>query len=408
MNLRLKVYGSVALLVLGGAGWYLFKTKPSLFPGVAQASAKSGPNDKDSKKEKEKEAVPVELAAAQKSAISSFVSATANLRALREVAVSSELDGVVAKIHAEEGDFAQSGQLLATLDDRQLKIQLRLAEEKFEQAKLQMEKAGIRQEKAAAQIGHARIERDRYEKAAKEGLVSDKEVAAYKYKLEELVHDEKVSSSEIRELEHRVSELQAEIANTRLQIERTQIRAPFAGHITQRTAVPGQRVRASDALFHLGAFSPLYADVFLSEKDAGLVRSKQAATIRLGSDTDVKIDGHVERISPVVDQATGTVKVTVELQPKASFRPGSFVRVDIRTDTKSDATLIPKRALIEEDGQFFVFVASNDTAKRAKVQVGYQSEGMVEVLNGVQPGQNVVVAGQGALKEGQKIRVIRA
>ena len=129
-------------------------------------------------------------------------------------------------------------------------------------------------------------------------------------------------------------------------------------------------------------------------------------TVRLGSDDTATVPGRVERISPIVDQASGTVKVTVAIEPKPGFRPGAFVRVDIRTDTKSDAIVIPKRALIEEDGQNYVYVAQNDTAKRMKVELGYQREGMVEIRNGVSPGQSVVVAGQGALKEGGKIKVL--
>ena len=107
----------------------------------------------------------------------------------------------------------------------------------------------------------------------------------------------------------------------------------------------------------------------------------------LAATTPPTIQGRVERLSPIVDQASGTVKVTVAIEPKPGFRPGSFVRVEIRTDTKSDAIVIPKRALIEEDGQNYVFIAQNDTAKRAKVELGYQREGLVEIRNGVSPGR---------------------
>jgi membrane fusion protein (multidrug efflux system) len=118
------------------------------------------------------------------------------------------------------------------------------------------------------------------------------------------------------------------------------------------------------------------------------------------------VEGRVERISPIVDQASGTVKVTVAMEPRAGFRPGSFVRVEIRTDTKNDAIVIPKRALVEEDGQNYVYIASNDSAKRTKVELGYIREGNVEIRSGVAAGQRVVVAGQGALKEGGKIKVL--
>lgn len=403
MSLRVRVYATVAVLVLAGGGFYVYKTKPSWLP-VAQA--KAGPNDKD--KKPEKEAIPVELVTAKRSEISAYITATANLRALREVAISSQAEGIVEKVAAEEGDFVKEGQVLCVLDNTPVKIRLQLAEEKLEQAKLQMDKAKIRQQKAFAQIGHTQAEFDRYEKARKEGLVSDKEVATYKYKLEELQHDERQAVSESKEFQHKVGELQAEIAQAKLELSRTEIRAPFAGYLTQRTVNIGQRVKLADNLFTVGAFSPLYADVHLSEKDARSVQPGQTASLRLGSDETASIDGKVERLAPIVDQASGTVKVTVAISPKPGFRPGAFVRVDIRTDSKSDAIVIPKRALIEEDGQNYVFIASNDTAKRMKVELGYQREGMVEIRSGVNPGENVVVAGQGALKQGGKIKVLSA
>jgi len=239
--------------------------------------------------------------------------------------------------------------------------------------------------------------------------VREKEVALYQYKLDELQHDEKGSSEETRELTHRVAELEAEIAQANLEISRTRIKAPFSGYLTLRTVNVGQRVRAMDPLFNLGSFSPLYADVFLSERESHQVRRGQLTMIRLGMEgTDVAA-GFVLRTSPVVDQATGTVKVTIEVKSaRASFRPGAFVRVDIKTDTHVQAVLIPKRAVIEEDGQNFVYTAHGDTARRARVNLGFQYEGQVEIQQGLAPGQKIVVAGQGALKEGSKIKVIKS
>jgi RND family efflux transporter MFP subunit len=402
MSLRLKVYGVLALLALAGGGAYLYKTKPAWFPGLTKAKASTEKGDK----KQEKDATPVELAVARRGEIASFVSSTANLRALRDVAVSAQTEGMVDKLFAEEGDFVKENQVLCTLDQTQLKIRLQLSEEKLAQAALQSEKARIRQEKAVAQMGHTRAELDRYEKAGKQGLVSDKEVATYRYRLEELTHDEKVAAYEATELKHRMSELEAEIAQSKLDLSRTQIRAPFAGFVTQRSVNMGQRVRALDPLFNVGAFSPLFADVHLSERDARGVRTGQPGTVHLGSDDASAVVGHVERISPIVDQSSGTVKVTIALDPKPGFRPGAFVRVDIRTDSKSDAILIPKRAIIEEDGQNYVYIVNQDTAKRNKVQLGYQSEGAVEIRSGVDAGQKVVIAGQGALKEGSRIKVL--
>jgi membrane fusion protein (multidrug efflux system) len=103
----------------------------------------------------------------------------------------------------------------------------------------------------------------------------------------------------------------------------------------------------------------------------------------------------------------GTVKVTVELEPGVGeFRPGAFVRVDIETDTRQNTVLIPKRAIVEEDGESFIFTAEGDTAHRRKVGLGYQNENEVEVREGLTAGEAIVVAGQGNLKEGSKIRAV--
>jgi RND family efflux transporter MFP subunit len=210
-------------------------------------------------------------------------------------------------------------------------------------------------------------------------------------------------------LSHRVSELESEIAQVKLDLSRTSIKTPFAGYITRRTVEIGQRVRALESLFQVGAFSPLYADVFVSEQEARQIRPNQQALVRLGVDPDLKTAGRIERISPIVDQSTGTIKVTVEVRPtEMAFRPGAFVRVDIRTETRRDALLIPKRALVEEDGENYVFVAAGDTARRTRVSLGFENEGTVEIRSGLSAGQKIVVAGQGALKEGAKIKETRS
>lgn len=405
ISLRMKVYGLLGLiLVLGTGGYFLNRY---LKRDVSTAQAES--NSPESKKPDVKEATPVELATATKDKISSYLSSTANLRALREVEIASQTDGIVQRILVEEGDFVEQGRLLCQLDDTQLRIRLLLAQERLAQAKLQLEKARIRQEKAAVQIENTKIELARLQQAFDEKLISERELAQAKYRLDELLHDLRVSTSETREFTHRTEELEAEIKQSNLEISRTQIKAPFSGHITQRVVDIGRAARNLEPLFRLGTFSPLYADVHLSERDARQVHSRQIAIIRLGVEESIQSRGSVARISPVVDQATGTVKVTVELNPgQSGFKPGAFVRVEIQTDTRTDAVLIPKRAVLEEDNEKFVFVADGEKAIRTKVTVGYENASHVEVRTGVSTGQKVVIAGQGGLKDGAKIKVIQS
>ena len=401
MGTRQKVYGFLLVVALLGGG-YALNQKYKWFGTSAAAKTE---DSKGPGKKGEKEAIPVELASVSRGPISAHILSSGNIRPLREVEVATQIEGIVAKVIAEEGDFVKEGQVLTTFDDRQLQIRLELAEARLAQAKFQLEKARIRGEKNNVQVENVKIEYERYQKAFEQGLVSETEVAQRKYQMDELQQDGRVTTSETKEFQHRVDELEAEIAQAKLEITRTQIRAPFSGYITSRTVELGQRVRALDPLFKIGSFSPLLADVFVSDRDSRNVKPNQQVTIKLGAEGGEEYRAHVERISPIVDQATGTVKVTVQLNDSGgAVRPGAFIRVAIRTDTHSDALLIPKKAVLEEDGENYVYLADGKAAKRAKINVGYESDTQVEILGGLKGGEKVVVAGQGALKEGTKIQ----
>ncbi|HLV01853.1 MAG TPA: efflux RND transporter periplasmic adaptor subunit [Acidobacteriota bacterium] len=401
MTTRVKVYSFLFMLALLVGGGYLVR---EYYTTRADASPSIGQNPEA----EEAQGAPVELAEAVQGHIADYIEATANLRALREVDISARQAGVITAVLAEEGDKVARGQALCVLDDRELQIRLELTRERLYQAKIQLEQAQIQLEKAITQKANTKQELARLEKAFNDKLISDRELAQARYQLDEIEHDERVSASETRELRHRVDELEAEIRQVELEIARSTVVAPFAGHITLRRVEIGQTVREQDPLFKLGAFSPLYADVYLSEREAHQVKNDHPAIVQLGVDETIEAEGRVLRSSPVVDQATGTVKITVELTPNDSLlKPGAFVRVRIQTDSHPDAVLVPKRALIEDDGGFFVFVCEGDSVRRANVEKGFESAAQVEITRGLQAGEKVVIAGQGALTEGAKVRVIK-
>jgi len=338
--------------------------------------------------------------------VDASVNATANLRALRNVTILSRSEGVVKRVAVEEGDFVRSGQVLCQLDDSELQVDLELARQRLAQTRVQLESAQIVREKLQTQVAAKKTEVKRNEDALAEGLVSDTDVELVRNQFAELTHDERSQEASVRENKFRVEELQAEIEKVELQIAHAKVTAPFTGTIVKRSIDLGQSVRASDDLFDLAAFSPLYADIVLSEAESRAVKPGQVASISLDI-SQAAISGRIVRISPVVDDETGTVKVTAEIQsPTAQFRPGAFVRVSIKTDTVQDAVLIPKSAVIERDGETFVFVIDNDIAHRKTVQLGYEDGASVEVRTGLGQGELVVVAGQGSLEEGEKTSTV--
>lgn len=400
---RVYVFLLVVAVLAGGFYWGNQSYKLDEFSFESREEEKE---DED-KKDGEDETIPIEVEAAETGPIAAQVYSTANLRALRDVTLKAQTPGVIREIRAEEGQFVKAGQLLALLDDRELRINLELAKQRLEQTRVQLDSAKILREKAETQIAAKQQELARNEKALAEGLVSDTDVALLRNQLADLRHDERAQAASVRENEYRVEELESEIERNEVLVSHTRVTAPFAGRIVERTAELGQTVTSADSLFRLATFSPLYADIFIAEQDSRRVRPNQKAAISLGAAGDETAEGRVVRISPVVDDSTGTVKVTAELRPQdPTFRPGAFVRVRIETDVRQGAILIPKRAVVEQDGGTYVFVNKGETAERREVELGYENGAAVEVRKGVSAGEEIVVAGQGQLKDGDKTRVV--
>ena len=359
------------VIALSGGGFYMYKSNKSAGDGktsAAAAAAKNGKNGKNGKENgKEKAPVPVNVAAVSAAPISSYISSTANLVAENEVKVIAEADGRVERLLVEEGDYVRQGQTLATLVRGD---------------------AEMLREKARVRASNARIAWNRARDLKARELMPQAD-------FEKIVMEKEVAEAELAEAEWRLS--------------KTTIRAPFAGTVTGRMINIGQHVRPGDSLFILTDFDPLVARIFLPERDVIALKEGRDVRMTLRAASDVVFHGRIRQISPVVDTATGTVKVTVEaVRAPAAVRPGAFVTVDIVRETKPNALRIPREAVIRELRDAHVFVVEGEIARRRDLTLGIEEGGFVEAVSGLKAGDAVIVAGQGALRDGSTIKVLPA
>jgi membrane fusion protein (multidrug efflux system) len=116
----------------------------------------------------------------------------------------------------------------------------------------------------------------------------------------------------------------------------------------------------------------------------------------------------VQRISPIVDPTSGTVKVTIAVKKRNSnVKPGMFALVRIIYDTHQNSLLIPKQAVLAEDGLEVVFTIQDSLAIKKQVKTGYTSEAMVEIVDGLSSNEQVVVVGQNGLKDSSKVEIVQ-
>ncbi|HET8646394.1 MAG TPA: efflux RND transporter periplasmic adaptor subunit, partial [Vicinamibacteria bacterium] len=217
-----------------------------------------------------------------------------------------------------------------------------------------------------------------------------------------------ISVQDLDKARHEKDLAQQEVAEARQRLAKTRVAAPFSGRITVRRVQPGQAVKPGDELFTLADFEPLVARVFLPEREVLDLRAGQPVRMALRSRGETRFDGRIRQISPVVDTASGTVKITVEaVAPPPSVRPGAFVTVELLRETRPQALLVPRAAVVRELHEAYVFVALGGVARKRAVRVGLEEGERLEVLGGLKAGETVIVSGQGALKDEARVTVVK-
>jgi membrane fusion protein (multidrug efflux system) len=168
----------------------------------------------------------------------------------------------------------------------------------------------------------------------------------------------------------------------------------------------GDQVQIGQHLFDIVDFDSMVARIYVPEQHLDLLRGGMPARVTAKSNGDHVHDCRVKRIAPIVDPRSGTVKLTVDVGGREGLRPGMYVDVELITATNHDAVLIPKRALVYDNDQIFVYrLAEDRRVERIFVQTALVDKYNVEPADGLEEGDEVVVAGQAGLKDGALVRL---
>ena len=327
----------------------------------------AGDNAAKEKDEKAKAdaAIPVEVAKPIRGEMLAMYSGTATLEAEADAEVIAKVGGEVRRLFVEEGDHVRAGQVLAQLDDRQLRLQA-----------------------AQTRAARAKAERDfnRQVELHSKGLVSAGAFESLKYDL-----DNQVAADDIAQLNLSYSD----------------IRAPFAGIVAVRHVKLGQEIAIGTSMFRVTDPTPLKASVFVPERELARLKPGQSAWISVDALAGRSFPATVRLVAPVVDAATATFKVTLEVNdPKGDLKPGMFARVGIVFERRADALTIPRLALLDTDGSSNVFVVTAGKAEQRAIKTGLSNAGRVEIVEGLKGNEQVVVVGQNGLKDGNPVRVV--
>ena len=323
-------------------------------------------NSKTKGKKDDKLVVPVEVAAVTKGTIAAYFTGTATIGAEEETGVVAKVGGVVKEIMVEEGQYVKEGDVLAKLDDEKIAVQLAQAKATFEKLKTGYE---------------------RNVDLHKQSLISTEVFQQSKYDFES-----QKASYDLAELEFRYAA----------------IRTPISGVVAERLIKVGNMVLPNQAVFRVAGLDPLIAVLHVPERQLVKLRAGLAAQLTVDASSTEPFTGRIKRISPVIDPATGTVKVTVEVRdPSRRLKPGMFARINIIYDVHEDVLTAPKDAIISEDRENAVFVVRDSVAYRQIVTTGYVNTTAIEVLSGLKPGDTIVTTGKASLKDSARVQIVK-
>jgi membrane fusion protein (multidrug efflux system) len=179
--------------------------------------------------------------------------------------------------------------------------------------------------------------------------------------------------------------------------------------VSARYIKVGNAIQPNSPAFKITQMDVLHAHIYVPERDIHKLAPKQSAAMVLDAWPDKSFKGTILRVNPVIDAATGTVKVTVAMAGgQRELKPGMFGRVEILYDRRDAATLVPKDAVLTEDAAQSVFVVADGKARRQPIRVGYSDSYNYEVLEGLKSGDQVVTTGQANLKDEAKVHVVNA
>lgn len=334
----------------------------------ATAETDSSIESAESVEIREDELPPVEAVSLGRGPIEAVLRFSTNLEAESKVQVFSQAARQVTSLLVEEGTSVRKGQVLLRLQDEEQRSELARTE---------------------SQLKKARREYDRQQSLFEKELISEQAWNESVYEVEQL-------------------ELQLEDARRNLSY--TEVRAPISGTVTSRYINVGDQITINQHLFDLVDFDSIVARIYVPEKERPRLRLGQQARLfsdSLGGETK---SGKVIRIAPIVDPKSGTVKVTVGIPRNQSLVPGMYVEVELVTETHEDALLIPKRAVIYDSEQAFLYRLRTDgaeglTVEKLSVDVVLEDRENIEPRSDVlREGDLIVVAGQAGLKDGARVR----
>jgi len=346
------------------------------------------------------------------------LSLSADIKPKEEVMISSKISGSIENIFEDVGSRVEKGQKLCKIDDTIYKIQFQKADTAVKNAvntlsslKDFSENEGVKSQYETAKIDYENTKKT-YDRM--KGLYDEKAISESDFEKIKGQYDLALSNFNQAKRNWKYNVTAAEIALeaakndyelAKENLEYTDIVASISGIISEKNISMGKNVGPGDVLFTIVNTDNVYAESGVSEKDIAKIKVGQRVLVKIDALGGKVFEGKVETISPVINEQSKTYPIKVLIENiDNELKGGMFANMEIIVDTRKDVIGIPKDAVLNEGGKYYVFIEKDGKAEKRIVKLGYSKDDYYEVLEGVKIGEKVINSFNDKIEDGSLVK----
>jgi RND family efflux transporter MFP subunit len=330
-----------------------------------------------------------------------------------DVSVIPKIPGKVESVNVKVGDLVNKDAVLFILESSDMKDTYQLADARYQNSKelWLAAKASLDRTKvlAAEKIAEAKRNLANSKALLAVGAISKNQLDQTELAVKEL---ESSFASQIEQLTVQASDSTlklAEVQFTQAQeaLDNTVVTAPVDGIVSQVNVSIGNMVSTAQAAMSLTNTSNLYISLGVAENLVNRLTAGKTVKVTVPSVSAGSFEGRIEHISPAVDSKTQLYPLKIVLEnPEGLIKPGMFVKVELTTDQKPGVMAIKSEAIVLKNEKTIVYVVQNNKAVAKEVITGLDTGVDIEILQGLEQGNQVIIKGQTLVDEGYKVKIV--
>ena len=376
----------LVIIIVGGGGWLIYTR-------YMERENRKAKNDNEDK------IISVSVQQIVKTDLLETMSFFGTIKAINQVDVYTKVSGRVEELKVKNGDEVKSGDILVVLEHSAIKAQT-------EQATASLEAAGAQLKQLQINLANLKKELDRIIELSKEGAVSESKKDQIETQYNALLAQKESVEAQVRQLE-------AVLQQAKINLQEANIRASISGIVAQKYVDMGDMVTPQRPVFTIIQVDTVKVTASIPETILSRVKSGLThAAIIADAYPDKTFDGVVTYVAPSVDQRSRTLEIEIEMNnADRILKAGMFCRVELILDSKKGVIAIPKDLIVYDilgnTKEYAIYTIQDGLAKKVKVNPGIYSYGLVEIKEGLAPGDTIITSVGPHIFDGCKVSVVK-